>query len=57
MKSIVCHEFPKGMGQLKDENLTAHCEIAEIVSNVELWTSFWNTRIAFFKNIWIIKSC
>jgi len=59
MKSIVHYEFSKNMGQFKDESLIAHCEIAGTIFNVELWTSFWNSRMTFFKKLWkkkVVKS-
>jgi len=35
MKSIVHHEFSKGMGQFEDESLTFHCQNTEIVLKLE----------------------
>jgi len=35
MKTIVHHEFSKGMGQLENESLTSHCQNAGIVFKLE----------------------
>jgi len=46
MKSIFHHDFSKDMGQFEaDESLTSHCQIARIVFNVQLQTSFGHSII------------
>jgi len=50
MESIVYHESSRGMGQFQDEILSAHCQNEGIVFNVELETSFWDSRITSFLN-------
>jgi len=57
MKSIVCHEPSKDiMGWFEDENLTVHCPKVIIVFKVEFQTSFWHSKITFFKKLWTNKS-
>jgi len=56
MKSIVYRESSKGMGQSEAKSLIAHCQNARIVFNVEPQTSFWHSKITFFKNLCTSKS-
>jgi len=45
------NESSKGKGQFEDESLSAHCQNARIVFNVELQTSFWHSKITLFKSL------
>jgi len=55
MKSIICHESSKGMGQFEDESLTAHCQDKGIVFNVKFQTSIRHSRIFFSRNFELRK--